>query len=229
MIELPIYNRAGQQVGTVELDEADFGGKVRQQLIRDAIVMYEAAQRVGTACTKTRGEVVATRAKPWRQKGTGRARAGFRRSPIWRGGGVVFGPKPRDYRYSMPRKAVRAATLSALLAKFADATTVIDELSLAEPRTREVASTLAALGIDRGCLIAIEGHDTVLWKSGRNIPRVSVKPVAEINAYDLLRHPRLLITKAALDALVATTRKRATTPATAAQADAEPAAAGTNE
>ena len=229
MIELPVQNRAGQQVGTVEIDEADFGGEIRHRLIRDAILMYEAAQRVGTASTKTRGQVRGSRAKPWRQKGTGRARAGSRRSPIWRGGGIVFGPKPREYRYAMPRKAVRVATRSAFLAKFQDGTTVVDELAVAEPRTREVAATLAALGIERSCLVAIEAHDAVLWKSARNIPGVSIKPVAEVNAHDLLRHRRLLITKAALDALVASARTSTKQPAAGEQAHAEPAAAETTE
>jgi len=218
MIELPIHNRKGEEVGQVAIDEADFGGEVRHQVLRDAIIMYEAAQRVGTASTKTRAEVRATRAKPWRQKGTGRARAGFRRSPIWRGGGVVFGPSPRDFRYSMPRKARQAARKSAYLAKFAAATTIIDELAVDEPRTRDVAAALKALGIDRSCLIAIEGYDPNLWKSARNLPRVFMKPVAEINAYDLLRCQRLLITKAALDKLVASMRPTQPAAAPAAQA-----------
>ena len=215
MIELPVYNRAGEEVGKVGIDEADFGGEVRHQVLRDAIVMYEAAQRVGTASTKTRAEVKASHAKPWRQKGTGRARAGSRTSPIWRGGGIVFGPKPRDFRYSMPRKARQAATRSAYLAKFPGSTTVIDELSVEQPRTREVAAALKALGIERSCLIAIEGHDGALWKSARNLPGVTMKPITDVNAYDLLRCHRLLITRAALDKLVALMRK---TPAQAAQA-----------
>ena len=218
MIELPIHNRKGEEVGQVAIDEADFGGEVRHQVLRDAIVMYEAARRVGTASTKTRAEVRATRAKPYRQKGTGRARAGFRRSPIWRGGGIVFGPSPRDFRYSMPRKARLAATKSAYLAKFDGGTTVVDELSADQPRTRDVAAALKALGIERSCLIAIEGYDPNLWKSARNLPRVLMKPVAEINAYDLLRCHRLLMTKAALDTLVASMRP--TQPAAAPAAEA---------
>ena len=181
MIELPVYNRQGEQVGTVEVDEADFGGEIRHRVLRDAIVMYEKAQRVGTASTRTRSEVKGSGAKPWRQKGTGRARAGSRRSPIWRGGGVAFGPKPRQFTNTMPRKALRAASKSAYLAKFHGATTVLDALRAEEPKTRDLAATLKALGIQRSCLIAIE-------------------------AYDLLRHHRLVITRAALDKLVEVVR-----------------------
>ena len=210
MIELPVHNRQGDVVGKVEIDEADFGGEVRLPLLREAVLMYEAAQRVGAASTKTRAEVHASHAKPWRQKGTGRARAGFKRSPLWRGGGIVFGPKPRDYRYSLPRKALKAATRSAYLARFQDGgTVVLDELRAEAPRTRDMAATLNALGIERGCLIAIEAHDVNLWKSARNLPRVFMKPFAEINAYDLLRHKTLVITQQALDLLVACMRKTA--------------------
>ncbi len=203
MIELPVHNREGQVVGRMEIDESDFGSEVRKALLRDAVLMYEAAQRVGTHSTLVRGEIHGSHVKPWRQKGTGRARAGFKRSPLWRGGAVVFGPHPREYRYAMPRKALRAATKSAYLAKFRDGeTVVVDQLEAQQPRTREMASTLAALGLERGCLIAVEKPDTNLWKSARNLPGVFMKPVAEVNAYDLLRHRRLLITQTALQGLV---------------------------
>jgi len=206
VIELPVHNREGQVVDKVAIDEALFGGTVRQRVLRQAILMYEAAQRVGTASTRTRAEVRGSRRKPWRQKGTGRARAGSRQSPLWRGGGVVFGPKPRDYGYRMPRKAIKAATKSAYLVRFQDGTTVIDELKAEQPRTRDMVATLAALGIERSCLIAIEAYDVNLWKSARNIPGVAMKPVAEVNAYDLLRHHRLVITRAALENLVESMR-----------------------
>ncbi len=199
MIELAVRNRSGEAVGRVEIDEADFGGVVRPALLRDVVRMYEAAQRVGTHSTLVRGTVHGSHARPWRQKGTGRARAGFKRSPLWRGGAIVFGPHPREYRYAMPRKALKAATRSAYLAKFQDnETVVVDALSAAEPKTREVAATLAALGVERGCLIAIAAYDANLWKSARNLPRVFMKPVAEVNAHDLLRHRQLVITEAAL-------------------------------
>jgi len=219
MIELTILNREGKPVGTVQVDEADFGGTVRPRLLREVVLMYEAAQRAGTHSTLVRSEARGSRAKPWRQKGTGRARAGFRRSPLWRGGAVVFGPRPRSYRYAIPRKAVRAATRSAYLAKFQDGETlVVDGLEAERPCTREMAATLATLGVQRGCLIAIERHDINLWKSARNIPGVSMKTVGEINAYDLLRHRQLLITRPALERLVATLRAAARKPATHRQA-----------
>jgi len=209
MIELPVHDRSGAVVGSVTIDEADFGGEVRREVLRQAILMYEAARRVGTASTKTRGQVKYSHRKPWRQKGTGRARAGFRGSPIWRGGGVVFGPQPRDYRFKMPKKAIWRATASAYLAKLHDGeVVVVDELSADEPKTRQMAATLEGLGIARTCLVAVEAPNENLWKSARNIPGVSLKPVGEVNAYDLLRHRQLLITKAALEALVETMRHR---------------------
>jgi len=208
MIELPVHNREGQVVGTMSVDEADFGSTVRKRLLRDAVLMYEAAQRVGTHSTLVRSEVHGSHAKPWRQKGTGRARAGFKRSPLWRGGAIVFGPHPREYRYSMPHKALKVATRSAYLAKFQDGeTVVVDELKAERPRTSEMAATLAALGIDRGCLIALPEHDTNLWKSARNLPGVFMKKVAEVNAYDLLRHRRLVITRQGLEGLVESMQK----------------------
>ena len=223
MIELPVHDRTGQVVGNITIDEADFGGQVRRQLLRQAILMYEAARRVGTASTKTRGQVAYSHRKPWRQKGTGRARAGFRGSPLWRGGGVVFGPRPRDYRFKMPKKAVWRATASAFLSKFQDGeVVVVDELKAEEPKTREMAATLKNLGIERTCLVAIEQHDVNLWKSARNIPGVSMKAVAEVNAYDVLRHRHLLITRAALEALVGTMRRRfAKREVAAAQGESE--------
>ncbi|HUT34844.1 MAG TPA: 50S ribosomal protein L4 [Planctomycetota bacterium] len=225
MIELAVHNREGSAVGLVEIDEADFGGEVRPKLLRDVVLMYEAAQRVGTHSTLVRSEAHGSHAKPWRQKGTGRARAGFKRSPLWRGGCIVFGPRPREYRYSMPRKAVRAATRSAYLAKFQDKqTVVVDELKAERPCTSDMAATLAALNVDRGCLIAIEAYDVNLWKSARNLPGVFMKPVAEVNAYDLLRHRQLVITQQALQALIGAMRSARRPQSVAAPEGASPAA-----
>jgi len=207
MIELPVRNREGQVVGQVSIDEALFGGTIRQRVLREAILMYEAAQRVGTHSTLRRSEVHGSHAKPWRQKGTGRARAGSKRSPLWRGGATVFGPHPREYRYTMPHKALLVAARSAYLAKFQDGeTVVVDELKAERPRTSEMAATLAALGIERGCLIALAEHDTNLWKSARNLPGVFMKAAVEVNAYDLLRHRRLVITQQALQGLIDSVR-----------------------
>jgi len=217
-MELPVHNREGQVVGQMAIDEALFGSTVRLRVLRDAVIMYEACQRTGTHSTLRRSEVHGSHAKPWRQKGTGRARAGFKRSPLWRGGAVVFGPHPREYRYSMPQKALQVAKKSAFLAKFQDGTIVIDELKAEQPKTREMAVILGKLGIERSCLVALEGHDKNLWKSLRNIPRTAMKAVVEINAYDLLRYHTLLITRTALEQLIETMKKSYRPPRQAAQA-----------
>jgi len=225
MIELTVHNREGIAVSKIQVDEADFGGAVRPRLLREVVLMYEAAQRVGTHSTLVRATVHGSHAKPWRQKGTGRARAGFKRSPLWRGGAIVFGPHPRDYRYSIPRKALRAATRSAYLAKFQDGeTVVVDALQAEQPKTHEMAAALGKLGVTRGCLIAIERHDTNLWKSARNLPGVFMKAVGEVNAYDLLRHKRLVITLPALEGLIAAMRSSARPAQERPAADAASAA-----
>jgi large subunit ribosomal protein L4 len=218
MIELPVRNREGQVAGQIAIDEALFGGTVRLRVLRDAVIMYEACQRVGTHSTLVRSEVHGSHAKPWRQKGTGRARAGFKRSPLWRGGCRIFGPRPREYRYAMPHKALLVAKKSAFLAKFQDGTIVIDELKAEQPKTREMAGILENLGIERSCLVALEAHDTNLWKSLRNIPRTAMKAVGEINAYDLLRYHTLLITRTALEQLIETMKKSYRPPRQAAEA-----------
>lgn len=203
MLTLPVYNVVGEEVGTFEVDESVLGGKVRRRLMHDAVVMYQANERVGAANTKTRSEVAGSTKKPYRQKGTGNARAGSRKSIIWRGGGVAFGPRPRDYHYHMPRKSRRAALKSALLSKILDNETVLlDELEIQEPKTKRVAEILNNLKIDRTCLLAIERHDENIWKSARNIAGLSTKTAADINAYDVLKPQRLVITKAALEGLV---------------------------
>jgi len=194
---------AGNEVGTFEVDESVLGGKVRRRLMHDAIVMYEANQRQGTAKTKERNEVNGSTKKPYRQKGTGNARAGSRKSPIWRGGGIVFGPRPRDYHYQMPHKAKRAAFKSALLSKIIDKQAILlDQLKLDKPKTKQVAQLLRNLKIEQSCLLAIDQHDENIWKSARNIAHVVTKPAAEVNAYDLLRLRRLVMTRTAMEAII---------------------------
>jgi len=203
VLTVPVYNTMGEEVGTFEVDENVLGGRLRRRLMHDAIVMYQANQRQGTAKTRTRSEVAGSTKKPYRQKGTGNARAGSRKSPIWRGGGVVFGPRPRNYHYSMPRKARKAALKSALLSKFLDNEAILlDELELPEPKTRQMAEILARLNINQTCLLALEKHDPNVWKSARNIAGLSTKPATDINAYDVLRERRLLMTRAALEGLL---------------------------
>lgn len=199
MIELAVYDTRGKEVEKLELEEARFGGEVRKVLLKDAIIMYEANRRAGTACTKTRAEVKGTGKKPWAQKHTGRARAGSLRSPLFRGGGVVFGPKPRDYSYHMPKKARRQALRSAMLGKLLDAEVkVIDKLEFSKPSTKKMVSLLKALGIEGSCLVVAEDNDHTIWKSARNVPGLKVMKATQLNAYEIIKHGRLLITRSEL-------------------------------
>jgi large subunit ribosomal protein L4 len=203
MLSLNVFNRQGEAVGTVDVDPAEFGGKVNRQLLHEVVLMYLANQRAGTHSTLRRGEVSGSTKKLFRQKGTGNARVGTRRTNKRRGGGTAKGPKPRDYEYHLPKKAVRAATRMALLSKFQDQeTVVIDDLNLPEIQTKQVAGILKALKLDGiSCLISMAGRDDVLYKSARNIRGVEVLPASQLNAYMVLRQKRLLLTRAALDEL----------------------------
>lgn len=202
MLEVPMFDDNGSLLEKVSLSEESFGGKVHKVLLRDAIIMYEANRRHGTASTKTRGKVSGGGKKPWAQKHTGRARAGSVRSPLWRGGGTIFGPQPRDYSYSIPRKAKKVALYSAILAKLKDNEVVlIDKLEFDCPSTKRMANLLESLGIKDSCLIVIPNKDEIIWKSSRNIYNLMVKVASDLNAYDVVRHKMLLITKDALDNL----------------------------
>jgi large subunit ribosomal protein L4 len=200
-MELSIYNETGEVTGKVEFDVSVLGEKVKRRLLHEAVVMYEARQRAGTHRTKTRAERAGSGKKPWRQKGTGRARAGAKRSPLWRKGGTIWGPKPRDYYYSMPVKARREALRSALLAKFKDdEVKVIESLAFDVPKTKRMSQIMQKLGL-RKCLVATKGHQENVYKSTRNIPRVSVSPVSDLNAYSVLSGGQLLFTREALENL----------------------------
>ena len=203
MISAPIKSVTGGDVGTYEFDPAELAPGINKQLLHDAVVMYEANRRVGTVRTKSRGEVVGSTKKLFRQKGTGRARMGPKRTPIRRGGGMAFAKRPKDWSYRMPKKAVKLATRMALLSKFQDGEAIVlDSLAVDQPKTRVIADMLKALGVDKqGCLLAIRENDAVLWKSARNIPTLRVSPALELNAYDLLRQKRLVVTKDAMDLL----------------------------
>jgi large subunit ribosomal protein L4 len=216
-LSVPVVNRSGAQVGTVEIDPAEFGGKISRQLMHDVVLMHLANQRAGTHHTLRRGEVAGSTKKLFRQKGTGNARAGTKRTNKRRGGGTAKGPKPRDYEYHLPKKAVRAATRMAVLSKFRDGEAlVIDELSLAAPKSKEVAAVLKAIKVgkratesgekdvtllDTTVLIGTAGLDPNVYKSARNIEGVKVLPAAEFNCYTVLKQKRLLLTRAALEAL----------------------------
>ncbi|MGH7200554.1 MAG: 50S ribosomal protein L4 [Planctomycetaceae bacterium] len=203
MITVPIRNMNGAEVGTYEFDPADLAPGINKQLLHDAVIMYEANRRVGTVRTKSRSDVKGSTKKMYRQKGTGRARMGNKRTPIRRGGGHSFAKRPKDWSYRLPKKALRLATRMALLSKFQDdEAVVLDELTVQEPKTRVVAGLLKLLGLtDASCLLAIETHDPNVWRSARNIPTLWVAPAAELNAYELLHQKRLIVTRSALDAL----------------------------
>ena len=203
MITLDVMNRQGDKVGTVDVDPADFGGKVNKQLMHDVVVMYLANQRAGTHSTLRRGEVAGSTKKLFRQKGTGNARVGTRRTNKRKGGGTAKGPKPRDYEYHLPKKAVRAATRMALLSKFQDnEVVVLDDLKLETIKTKEVAGILKALKLTGlTCLVGTAENDPAVYKSARNIRGVEVQAASQFNTYSVLRPKRLLLTRAALEAL----------------------------
>jgi large subunit ribosomal protein L4 len=203
MATLTIHDRAGKQVGTYDIDPADLAPSVNKQLLHDAVVMYQANQRQGTFRTKSRAEVAGSTKKMYRQKGTGNARAGSRRSPVRRGGGHTFAKRPRDFSYRLPRKALQLAMRMALASKLQDDEVIlIDDLKFDAPRTRDMAATLKALGIaGDSLLVATADHNPTVYKSARNIDRVEISPVSGLNALNLLLPKRVLITKAALDAV----------------------------
>jgi len=184
-----------------KLNDAIFGAKTRAHLLHQAVVMQLANRRAGTAATKTKGFVRGGGKKPWKQKGTGRARAGSIRSPIWVGGGTVFGPTPRDYSYRMPRTARREALLSALSVKNRDGKLiVVDKFSLEAAKTKIMAQALAELKVT-SALIVIAGADATIERSARNLPKIKVLRVEGVNVYDLLRYDHLVLTAGALKLL----------------------------
>ncbi len=202
MVSLPVYDRSGAEVGKVEIDPMQLAPRISKQLMHDAVVMYEANRRQGSAKTKSRAEIAGSTRKMYRQKGTGNARAGSRRSGLRRGGGHIFAIRPRDYHYRMPKKAVRLATRMAVASRIIDdEVTLIDELRFNEPKTRDMAAILKALGIEgQTLLVAIDGHDANVYMSVRNLPGVTILPVANLNALDVLRPRRMLMTRSALEA-----------------------------
>jgi large subunit ribosomal protein L4 len=203
MIEVKVYNTDGTEVGRLEVEEAWFGTEVNVDVLRRAVRRHQAAQRVGTARTKSRGEVAYSTKKLYAQKHTGRARAGARGSPTRRGGGHGFAKRPRDFSIGMPRRMRRVATDSALLARLKDGEVLaLDGLALDGPKTKPVAAALKACGVQRSCLLVPPEHDPVLYKSARNLPRVRVRPLGDLNAYELLWPHRVVFLRSALEALV---------------------------
>jgi len=202
-LELKTTDAAGKPVGTVSLDESLFGGFVKSRLIHAASVMYHANLRQGTHCTKTRAEVAGSTKKLYRQKGTGRARAGNRKSGTRKGGGVIHGPKPRDYSYHMPRKQRQAALRSTLLGKAKDAELhVLESITFDAPKTKTMLALLESHGLTgQTVLVATDGLKRDVWLSGRNLPGVTVIPAQELNTRQLLVHKHLIIERPAFDRL----------------------------
>jgi len=203
-MEIGVYNKEGHKIEDMQLNGGKLDGPIRFRLMRDAVIMYEANKRQGTASTKTKAEVAGGGKKPWAQKHTGRARAGSNRSPIWKGGGVALGPKPRDYSYTMPKKAKKLALYSALAAKMRDnEVIVIDELDFDSPKTKQMVFVLKSLGVlGDSCLVVLSDVNDPVLKSARNIPTVKTMKYSDLNAYEVLRPKKILITKQALVNLI---------------------------
>jgi large subunit ribosomal protein L4 len=227
MLTIPVYSAAGEQIGEETIDPADFGGTINKQLLHEVVLMHLAARRVGTVNTRGRADVAGSGKKLFRQKGTGNARVGPKRTNKRKGGGTSFAKRNRDYRYAMPKKSVRAAIRMALLSKFQDRQAIVlDELKLSQPKTKDVANILRTIRRPdlseaesaesvgetktkarsrtlerRTILFGLPAHNQVLHSSARNIEGVMVAPVAEFNTYDILKQRYLVLTREALVAL----------------------------
>ena len=198
MPKVGLFNKEGNQVGDIDLNESVFAAEVNEYAMHQVVVALLANKRQGTQSAKTRSEVRGGGIKPWRQKGTGRARQGSIRAPQWIKGGIVFAPKPRDYRMSIPKSMRRVAMLSALTSKVQnDEMVVLDSLTLEAPKTKEVVKMLNAFNAKKTLIITAEANETV-YKSARNIEGVAVLPVNNINVYDLLKYPKVIMTKDAV-------------------------------
>lgn len=201
-MEAPVLNAANQKVGTTNLDDAIFGGAVNEALLWEVVRMQLACKRQGTSAVKTRAEVAGSGKKPWKQKGSGRARVGERRNSAWRGGGINFGPHPRDYAYSMPKKKKRAALHAALAAKFKDGELLlVDSLGLTEIKTKALVEVLGKLEATNS-LIIIGDANEIIERSAKNLPKVKVLRVAGLNVYDILRFDKLIFVGDALDKFI---------------------------
>lgn len=215
MVKVPVFKLDGTQLDEIEVDPAVFGGKVLPKTMHQMVIGYGAHKRVGTHSAKSKGEIAGTSRKPYRQKGTGRARAGSRKSPLWRGGGIVFPPKPRDYDPTLPKKMRHAALNSALLSKFLDReVVVIDGLSVDAPKTKTIVELLKKIDVaGKSCLVGTAKHDENVYLSARNIARVNIAEIRNFNAYDVLRHARLVLSREAFNALVESRKQAASAKA----------------
>jgi large subunit ribosomal protein L4 len=200
MASVDVINQKGEKVNSIELDDTVFNAEIRDTLVQRVIVWQLAKRRSGSASTKTRGEISGGGKKPWRQKGTGRARAGTNRSPIWVGGGTIFGPKPRSYAFSLPKKMRKAALRSVLTAKLKDdQLTVIDKIELDAPKTKVFVDIMKTMGLEAKKILFVTAEkDETLLRSSRNLYQVLVLPIEGLNVYDLLRFDRLVVLEAAV-------------------------------
>jgi len=203
MALVDVINQNGEKVDSIELEDRIFKAEIRDSLVQQVVVWQLAKRRSGSASTKTRGQIRGGGKKPWRQKGTGRARAGTSRSPVWSGGGTVFGPHPRSYAFSLPKKVRKAALCSVLSAKLRDdKLTVLDKIEMEAPKTKLFAEILKKLGsLDQKTLFLVPEKNPDLTRASRNLYRALVLPTEGMNVYDLLRFERLTILKDALPRL----------------------------
>jgi large subunit ribosomal protein L4 len=196
-----VYNTKNESVGEITLNADLFGVEVKKYILHDVVKMQLANRRSGNASTKTRVEVAGSGAKPWKQKGTGRARSGARQSPVWRGGGVAFGPRPRDYSYKLPKKVRKLGLKMALSARCSeDQIVVLDALEMSDIKTKDFQAILNNLGIKNG-LVVLADHDQNVELSSRNIPKVKVLPASGLNVYDILLHEKLVLVQSSLEKL----------------------------
>jgi len=200
---VPVVSQAREKVGELEIPAAVLAGPVREHLLHAAVQSQLASRRAGTVATKTRGLVSGGGKKPWRQKGTGRARAGSIRSPLWAGGGTIFGPQPRDWRTRLPRSARRAALRTALADRHgAGALLVVDRFQLTEPKTKRMVECLRGLGLEEtSALVVIAAPDETIRRAARNLPHVKVVSAGALTVYDVLAYRQLVMTRDALTAI----------------------------
>jgi large subunit ribosomal protein L4 len=202
MSTLKVYDTKGGAVGEMDMPDALLCLDKGEQAVHDAVVAHMAACRAGTASTLLKGEVAGSNRKPWRQKGTGRARAGYRQSPVWRGGGIVFGPRPRDYRVGLGRKVARLAFRRALSEKIqAGDVRVVDTLALSEAKTKQLVAVLKALDVGKRALLVVEKMDETLKRAARNISAVELVQARDVGVYQILRYPVVIVTRGGMDVL----------------------------
>ena len=201
MSTVKIVNIKNESVGEIELNNDLFNREVKEYILHDVVRMQRAARRAGNASTKTRVEVRGGGAKPWRQKGTGRARAGTRNSPIWRGGGVAFGPKPRDYSFKLNRKVKKQAIAMAMSARLLEGNLIVlDDFSMDQIKTKDFVSIMGVLEADNALIIADTGNEQ-LTKSSRNVNGYKVLPADGLNVYDILLHKKLILVQPVIESL----------------------------